>query len=283
MKKILLNAGFILTAVWIALIIMEGKNILLGFKEPIDFYADDFDINENHDGERISADIPLCLGECATHTVTKTSHGSTSKTKTSYYVIPAVAPNVEYYFYICIEVKEKDRDKFEKLTNLTLNGEYGSIKVDGKLKKLENKAYEYMIEVFEEAEFFESKEELDFYVLPLCFEDIDFGFAKGCFIAIIISFIGSIAVWISYFVSLSKEKKMIAANKATFQANYPTQNFEDNVVICGKPYPKHLFESVNNSLKAGENIAAISTLRQITGISLEEAKEVIDNWCIYYY
>ena len=49
---------------------------------------------------------------------------------------------------------------------------------------------------------------------------------------------------------------MIAANKATFQANYPTQNFEDNVVICGKPYPKHLFESVNNSLKAGENIAA---------------------------
>lgn len=283
MKKIkLVNIAALVTIIFVATIVATGKDILLSFKEPMDFYADDFDVTEDHDGDRLIADIPFCLGECATEVTTKSSYGSTSKTETHYYIIPAVVPDDDYYYYMCIKVYEKDKKKFDDLTDLTMTGEYGSLKVDGRLTKLEDEAFDYMVDLFKEADYFTSDEELEHYLLPLCFESVNYSFAKGALVVAIVSFIASIALWIAYFKSRSNEKAKLAAHKATLQANFPEDSFDENVFIGGQPYPKHLFESINASIESGETIAAISNLRQITGIGLEEAKEVIDNWSFYY-
>ena len=60
------------------------------------------------------------------------------------------------------------------------------------------------------------------------------------------------------------------------------KEFPGEVVINGVHYPNHIFERVNVFAKGGETVFAIKELRQVTGISAEEAKEVIKNWKQYY-
>ena len=60
------------------------------------------------------------------------------------------------------------------------------------------------------------------------------------------------------------------------------KDFPDEVVINGVHYPKSAFKRVNVFVQGRETVFAIKELRQITGISLEEAKEVVNNWDQYY-
>lgn len=286
MKKFLLNLGIILSIAFIAFMFISTDLILLGFKEPVDFYGDDFDITEDHEGERIEADVPCCFGQAAVYTTTTKKNGTTTKRNTYFYVIPAQSPDDDYYFYIAVKVNEKDRSKFDALTTKTFNDEYGSLKLEGSLEKLDSEAYDYMLEYVEElyaeSDPFESEEELKHYVLPLCFQTKNFSAGKTYIIIDICLFVGAVASWIGFFAIKSKENAKRAANQAAFQANFPGQSFEDNVVINGVPYPKHLFDSIDYSLNSGEKIAAIAKLREITGLGLAEAKDIIDNWNIYY-
>lgn len=58
--------------------------------------------------------------------------------------------------------------------------------------------------------------------------------------------------------------------------------FPDEVVINGVHYPKSAFKHVNAFTQGRETVFAIKELRQITGISAEEAKKVVNNWDQYY-
>ena len=150
MRKFLLTLAIISTICLGIFAFLSYELIFLSFKDPVDFYGDDFDITKDHSGERIEADVPYCFGQAAVYTVTTQSNGTTSKRNTYYYVIPAIAPDDDYYFYIAVKVDEKDRAKFEELTEKTFNDSYGSIKLEGSLEKLEDKAYKYMLDYVEE-------------------------------------------------------------------------------------------------------------------------------------
>ena len=287
MKKFLLYLGITLTIITGLMIFVTSSLVMLSLKEPVDFYGDDFDINEDHKGDRIEADIPFCFGQAAVLTTTTKKNQYVTKKNTYYYVIPAQAPDDDYYFYIAVKVDEDDRSKYENLTNKTFNGETGSIKIEGSLEKLDSEAYDYMLEYVEELYAdtdgaFQSEEELRHYVLPICFQPKNISVGKTYIIIDVSLIIATILSWVGFTIANSKAKARQAANLADFQANFPGQSYENTVVINGVGYPKNLFDSVNYSLASGEVVVAIAKIREITGLGLAEAKNVADNWNQYY-
>ena len=58
---------------------------------------------------------------------------------------------------------------------------------------------------------------------------------------------------------------------------------QTHVVINGVSYPKNTFDHVNRCILNKEKIFAVQELRDITGLDLEEAQKIIDNWTQYYY
>lgn len=54
------------------------------------------------------------------------------------------------------------------------------------------------------------------------------------------------------------------------------------VIIDGVHYPKSAFTHVDRCIEGRETVFAIQELRQITGISPEKAREVVNNWKQYY-
>lgn len=287
MKKFLLYLSITLTIILGLAIFLTSSLVMLSLKEPIDFYSDDFDINEDHKGDRIEADVPFCFGQAAVLTTTTKKNQYVTKKNTYYYVIPAQSPDDDYYFYIAVKVDEKKRDEFEKLTDKTFNNESGSLKLEGSLEKLDPEAYDYMLEYVEELYAdtdgaFQSEEELKHYVLPICFQPKNISVGKTYIIIDVSLLIATILSWVGFIIANSKEKAKRAENEANFQANFPGQSFENSVVINGVAYPKDLFDSVNYSLASGEIVVAIARIREITGLGLAEAKNVADNWNQYY-
>lgn len=68
-------------------------------------------------------------------------------------------------------------------------------------------------------------------------------------------------------------------------ANYKRpelQQFPNEVVINGVHYSKSTFARVNTFVHGSEKVFAIKELREITGVSAEQAKEIVDNWNQYY-
>lgn len=68
----------------------------------------------------------------------------------------------------------------------------------------------------------------------------------------------------------------------TYSNHSGQKDSPDEVVINGVHYPSRIFERVNVFVKGGETVFAIRELRQVTGISAEEAQKVIKNWKHYY-
>jgi len=60
------------------------------------------------------------------------------------------------------------------------------------------------------------------------------------------------------------------------------QQFPNDVIINGVHYPKAAFQHVDICVRGQEKIFAIKEVREITGLGLEEAKEVVDHWKKYY-
>lgn len=60
------------------------------------------------------------------------------------------------------------------------------------------------------------------------------------------------------------------------------RQFPGEVVINGVHYPQSAFARVNAYVKGRETVFAMQELRQITGISAEQAREVVNNWKQYY-
>ena len=67
---------------------------------------------------------------------------------------------------------------------------------------------------------------------------------------------------------------------ASFNASYETAG--DIVNIKGVNYPKAKVSAINDMIQAGQVIPAIKEVREMTGLGLAEAKEIVDNWSSYW-
>ena len=184
---------------------------------------------------------------------------------------------------------------------------------------IRDRAYEYFVEWFEEAEWFDTtdRDEIEEYLVPVCLELKDL---RSTSIMVYVS-MGIIALGILiiviHFVRKSNNKKKEAAEQAAYNngfaaaqndaaagnnaatagntadtANHASAgtytetasygNGTEYTVIGGAKLPKADMDRINGYVAAGDSVTAIRELRDMTGLGIAEAKDIIDNWGSYY-
>ncbi len=210
MKGFFLKAAIVLTIIFGVATFLLFETISLTLQDEQDLYADDFNIIENGDGGHIVAEIYASLGECASETTTTKTNGAvTSKSTDYYYVVPVFVGEDEYY--ICAKVEKSERSTYNRITDDTweyLYDETGELDLgnvtanfEGTIKELDGELYDYMLEYFREAEWFENETELRSHVLQLYLEPMDLESCVGEIIVLVILLVLAVLFWILFFVT----------------------------------------------------------------------------------
>lgn len=275
MKKGLQIFGIIIGAICLIILIANWRDGIATLKPVVDLYAEETDITKLSTTQAVEADIYMALDYFATETTTRTRDGNfVSRDNDYYFIIPAFSED-ELYF-IGIRVNDKDFKTYSAISDDTYNYLMGisdnpgttTVFEEGGLKKLDDKMYQYMVEWFQEAQWFEDEADIDKYVLPIYIDPYIINAARILFI---VGVAGTL-IGILCAVLLIKGNK-----KQKDEAQAQTM-----VTIGGMSFPKSSFSGVDRFVSQREVVFAMQELRNITGISAEEAKEVIDNWSSYY-
>lgn len=275
MKKGLLTAGAIIGAFCAIILLANAKDGIKTIRPIVDLYAENTDITELSTSQAVEAEIYMTLDYFATETTTRTRDGNVvSRDNDYYFIIPAFSGDDAYF--IGIRVDGSDYSTFSSISDETYDylmgyaDDFGmtTTTTEGGLAKLDDEMYQYMVEWFEEAQWFENDADIDKYVLPLYIDPFRVNLVRTMFIIGVLGTILGVVCLILLIMANKKEK---------------TQAKEQTVVvIAGMSYPKATFSRVNQFLAQRETVFAMQELRNITGIGPEEAKEVLDHWSNYY-
>lgn len=289
-KNILLKVAIIFSILLIGFTFMAAKLVYLSFQEPVDIYDISFNISEHGTGGHIETTLDYVLDNCAYMTTTNTTNGVETSSSTDYYYIIPINGKDDDDYYICVEVDEDESSLYDTLVDNTWeyieSGDYTCFDTyadfAGTLDDLDDEIYGYMVEWFEEAEVYETDAELKEHVLPIVLKPMHYDSATAYIIIFLVLLALTILFWALFFIKRSKNKANEAQAQAQFQAQFPGQEYGQYVVINGVSYPKSSMAHINAYVEHHENVVAIKELREMTGLSLEESKNVIDNWFMYY-
>ncbi len=302
----------------VVVIISNKENIKSAFTSAYDIY--DVDASDIKIGDGIKTDIYAVLDTFGTlETTTKNSKtGSvTGRTYHYYYIIPVFDGDETYY--MAVKVSESDKKEFDRISDDTWDYLLGDsdyftddeLPVEGNIQKLDSQGYEYMVEWFEDMEWFDTNNRDDFeeYLLPICLEIKDL---KTTSTMIYVDFgliVLGIAIIVIHFVRKSSKKKKAEAEQAAYNSGFAAaqngaaagndnmaqpgstaattgdsaySNGAEYTTVGGTKVPKADMDKINGYIIAGDSITAIKELRDITGLGLAEAKDIIDNWGSYY-
>lgn len=275
MKKGLQILGIIIGVFSVIILFTNGRDGIASLKPVVDLYAEDTDITKLSTTQAMVADIYMSLDYFATETTTRTRDGNfVSRDNDYYFIIPAFSG--EELYFIGIRVDDKDFNTYSTISDDTYNYLMGisdepgttTVSEEGGLKKLDDEMYQYMVEWFQEAQWFENESDIDKYVLPLYIDPYIIKAARTLFI---IGVVGTLIGILSAVFLIRGNKKQ----KEQAQA-------QTTVTIGGMSYPKSSLSGVDRFVSQKEIVFAMQELRSITGISAEEAKTVIDQWGSYY-
>lgn len=314
-------------------LIANKENIKSAFTGTYDIY--DVDASDIKIGDGIKTDIYAVLDTFGTlETTTKNSKTGnvTGKTYHYYYIIPVFEGDDTYY--MAVKVSSDDKPEFDRIADDTwsyLVDDTDSFTDDefaatGNIQKLDGEGYEYMVEWFEDMEWFDSSDRDDFeeYLLPICLEIKDLKSAGMMVYAGIGLIILGILIIVIHFVRKANRKKKAEAQQAAYNSGYAAaqngatagrdnnagdmpqtdssapvnnagsasnqayaantsySNGAECAFIGGMKVLKADMDRINSLVAAGDAVSAIKELRDITGIGINEAKDIIDNWGNYY-
>ena len=251
------------------LAIAAGRSGIAGMRDRVDLYAEDARISEVGFFDFATADIFFVYGSFATKT---TSENNVKTGEKSYYYIPAYEGD-EHHF-IGIEVDEKEYRKFNEIYDYTWDetAEFKKFNVrkTGFLKKMSKEMKEYYYSTLWETGWFETKEEMEKAALPLYLSPIanPGEGTKVMFVGLIAFLAAGIVFVLSWLGERDKYEKSVD---------------QTYVTIAGVKYLKSDLAHVNQCIQGQERIFAAQELAKITGLSLDEAGQVVENWRQYYY
>lgn len=290
-KNPFLQIAIVFSVLLIIWTVISAKLVYLSFQDEEDIYKLGFDIVEHGEGGHIKSDIYASLGTCAYETTTRTKNGATVSSSTDYYyVIPAFDKNDDLYF-ICVLVDSKDASAYQAIT---YNDNAKAVSFEGTINELDDEIYDYMLESMkewnDEAGFYASDAELKKHVLPLYLQPMNFDSATVYIIIFLVILALTILMWALFFMKRSKLNAAAAAFQAqaqyqgnvAFGSDGQVMDASQLVNIYGTSYPKSSLAHINTYVNNHENVIAIKELREITGLGLAEAKNIIDNWSQYY-
>lgn len=251
------------------LAIAAGRSGIAGMRDRVDLYEEGTSISDIGYFDFVSADIFCVYGSYATKTTTENNVKTGEK---SYYVIPAMEG--EELRLIGIEVDQKEYSKFNQIYEDTydeLNEEtnYG-VRKTGFLKKMGKEMKEYYYSELWDSEWFETKEEMEKVALPLYLSPVanPGEGTKVMFVGLIAFLVAGIVFVLSWLGERDKYEKSVD---------------QTYVTIAGVKYLKSDLAHVNQCIQGQERIFAAQELAKITGLSLDEAGKVVENWRQYYY
>lgn len=293
MKIFLQKIGIVLGIFGIFIMITMGADGIASFKSGTDLYDIDTDYFELSRLDLIDTEFDVSLG-CFVEeeTTTKNKYGSvTNRSYKYYYAIPAYSGEDTYW--IGLEISSDNMRTMDQIVDETydyLMGEdayygYTYLELQGRLTKLEDEKYDYMVEMFEELEWYEDDDDIEKYVLPVCITTFDPASTRIFFIVGVVGILlGILSIVSSIKGNASHGRRNAANNNANNSNNSNTANTNSEMVtIGGTSYPKSYFERVNNYIEKNELEYAVQDLWSLTGLSSEEAREVVNNWNKYYH
>lgn len=265
--------GGVLALAGLMITIFGFREGIAGMKKPVDLYADETNVSEVGFFDMATAEVFEVYGSYATKTTTENGKKTNEE---SYYIIPA--HEGDEFRYIGIKVNEKDYKTFDKIVEETYDyydgiepeGDYTTIKVTGCLKKMNKEMQGYYYNTFKKAEWFDSDEEMKKEALPYYLDTL--ANPKSMVTFLFVGVIMFLAGGIMFVFGMRSENKAI--NKAAEQTY---------VIINGVSYAKAELAHVNQCIQGQEKVFAAQELARITGMSVEEATNVVENWRRYYY
>lgn len=282
LRGFLRKVGIVALILGIVLGVVGREAYMIIFDEPTDIYEEVLeDPAEIKAGMAIETDIFMLLDCFGTSQVEyKNRSGSTYSTSSyDYYILPIFVGEDDTY-YVAFEVSNRndDRKTYEKIMEETyryLSGEASSFGEDyvhlyGGLETLKDEMYDYMVEWFEEVEWFESEEELKEHVLPLYLSKVSKSNMTTTFyvnIALLIA--GALFLILSFLVggkdaARKKELKKLAKGK--------------KITFGGRSYDLDKLDVVDQNIWKGYTQVAKNDLMRVYGATEEEADYAIANW-----
>ncbi len=251
------------------------KDALIAFSKPVDINVDYPDDYEGVKAVKTEFDMILDLFASEETTTTNESGAITNRRYDYYYVVPVYIESEDDPYFVGVKVPSKDKKTYDKVCDATWEYVYGEIdeletvEFEGGFYKMEDEAYKYFKEWFEDNEWFEDEKDMKKYVLPLMLEPLKISTVRtATFVCV-----GVLALCIFLLVlsfrkgkekpqSVTPQKAVITIN----DINYPTSNFE----------------KVNKLVEKGKKDKAVKELMEVTGISETAANAVILDWYAYW-
>jgi hypothetical protein len=207
-------------------------------------------------------------------TTTTNKYGAVTNRRYDYYYVVPVFTETETYF-VGAKVSSTKSVEYDKVCEATWAFLYGetdeleTVEFEGGFYKMEDEAYKYFKEWFQDNEEFIGEMDIKKYVLPLMLEPIKLSTTRK----LTFVFVGVLALCIFLLVlsfrkgkekpqSVTPQKAVITIN----DINYPTSNFE----------------KVNKLVEKGKKDKAVKELMEVTGISETAANAVILDWYAYW-
>lgn len=290
----MISVAFVFIIFGLAILIGGRNDIKSAFMKPYDIY--DVNYDEIKVGDAVKTEIYAALDTYGTLETTRKNSKTgnvTGRTYSYFYIIPVYDDYDTYY--MSIKVEHDDKDLFEDICNSTWDviqygdaGYYTDVpyEFEGNVQKLDDEAYKYMKEWFEEAGF--DDDEIDEYVLPICLEVCVLSNIRILTIAGIAAVVIGILLFVLYFVLASKRKKKAAETVASSSYAEAAQAVQsqtastDYVEIAGAKFTQEELDLINALIASGSITDAIREVRDRTGLGINEAKDIVDNWGNYY-
>lgn len=255
--------------------VVAYKDVLVAFSEPVDIVEDYPETEEEIKSiKAVKTELDMVLDVFAEEETTTTNkYGAVTNRRYDYYYVVPVFTETETY-YVGVKVSSTKSQEYDKVCDATWSYLYGeteelkTVEFEGGFYKMEDEAFKYFKEWFEDNEWLDEKD-IKKYVLPLMLEPIKLSTTRK----LTFVFVGVLALCIFLLVlsfrkgkektqSVTPQKAVITIN----DINYPTSNFE----------------KVNKLVEKGKKDKAVKELMEVTGISETAANAVILDWYAYW-
>ncbi len=230
-------------------------------------------------GQAVDAEIGILLDQFLTvETSQKNRAGQvTSKTTDDYYIMPVFVEDETYFVALKVGQKYQDRLAIMRLVDeyvsaYSLSPERLSedaVEISGGMYKLKNKYYEYMVDWFDDTNWFEDEDDIEKYVLPIVFQPLNrestmnliylgVGLLGGGILLLLIGCVGG------------KKTKQREAELAQLSGR--------TITIGGIRYNVAMMTEVDKNIRAGKIKKAKKSLMQTFCATEAEADTIIANW-----
>lgn len=280
MKRFCLKAGIVLLLLGAMLAFTETDYVKIAYNEPVDIYEEGLDdASQIERGLAIDTELFMLMDCFASEqtTTTRRNESTIDKDTDYYYILPIFVEDEIYYVGFCVDSENENLRTYDRMVEETMAYMYGesstlgsySVKISGGLKELDDELYDYMLDYFREHEVFESDAQMEKYVLPLTYTNIDKTATKVMFYISIIMFVLGVPM-LGY--GIFGDRKYSARRKQLKKMSNVTVNINGVNFYVGR------MESVDRNIWSGKYDKAKKELMVAFKASEADAERIIAEW-----